>query len=84
MVGGPRTAAGRGGEKFDTVRSTDRDGYKEFAGLIRYSAEHEELPALLLAPTKYWTNHVAVWLDADGKAGLFTADGATKPYGGSK
>jgi dienelactone hydrolase len=77
MVG--RALPPSGAVKFDTVRSTNRDGYKEFAGLIRYPAEHEELPALLLAPNKKWTNRAAVWIDADGKAGLYATDGKLKP-----
>ena len=68
-----------GAVKFESVRSTDRDGYKETAGLVRYSAEHEELPAMVLSPTGKWTNRVAIWVDADGKAGLYDGDGKPKP-----
>ena len=91
MVG--RELPPAGAVKFDTVRSTDHDGYTEFAGLIRNTAEHEELPAILLMPAERspsgpparrtrpakWFNRVAVWIDADGKADLYSADGKLKP-----
>ncbi len=77
MVG--RELPPAGAVKFESLRSTDRDGYKEAAGLIRYQAEHEELPAIVLSPTAKWTNRVAIWIDADGKAGLYAADGRPKP-----
>jgi len=76
MVG--RELPPAGAVKFDSVRSTGHDGYKETAGLMRYAAEHEELPALVLSPTGKWTNRVAIWIDADGKAGLYAADGKPK------
>lgn len=68
-----------GAVKFDPVRSTDHDGFRETAGLIRYKAEREELPAIFLTPTAKSLNRVAIWIDADGKAGLFSADGTPKP-----
>ena len=48
--------------------------YAETVGLIRNAAEKEELPAVLLTP-KYWNNRVAVWIDGEGKAGLYTSAG---------
>ena len=77
MVGRELPAAGAA--KFDAVRSADFDGCKETEGLIHYPAEHEELPAMVLSPAKKSTNHVAIWIDVEGKAGLFTADGKLKP-----
>ena len=43
--------------------------YSETTGWVRYAAEHEELPAVLLTPAQ-WNNQVAVWIGGDGKAGL--------------
>ncbi|HEX3998303.1 MAG TPA: acetylxylan esterase [Pirellulales bacterium] len=68
-----------GAVKFDTVRTVQHDGYKEIAGLIRNASEHEELPALLLAPGAPVGNRVAIWVDGAGKAGLFAPDGKLKP-----
>jgi hypothetical protein len=44
--------------------------YAEATGWVRFAAEHEELPAVLLTPAS-WNNQVAVWIDGDGKAGLY-------------
>jgi len=68
MVG--RELPPSGAVSFDTVRSAERDGYMEFAGMIRYVEKREELPTLILAPINNRTNHVAIWLDADGRRGF--------------
>jgi hypothetical protein len=68
-----------GAVKFDSTRTTDHDAYRETAGLIRYSAKHEELPALLLTPVGKRPRRIAIWIDADGKAGMYNADGQPKP-----
>jgi len=61
------------------VRSADHEGFKETLGLIRYAAEREELPAIRLSPVKKGNHRIAVWIDADGKAGMFNGDGTLKP-----
>lgn len=77
MVG--RALPPAGAVTFESVRSTDQDGYRQTAGLIRYSAENEALPAVLLAPPAKETGRVAIWIDADGKSGLYSPDGQLKP-----
>jgi len=47
-------------------------------GLARNVTHGEELPALLLMP-KRSDGRLVVWLDADGKAGLLSADGQPRP-----
>jgi len=60
--------------KFAESSAKAGTGWRETAGLIRYAAEKEELPAMLLTP-EHWNNQVAVWIDATGKAGLHTSGG---------
>jgi hypothetical protein len=51
----------------------DNDGhFTGTTGWVRYAAEHEELPVVLLMP-KGWNNRVVVWIDGAGKAGLYEA-----------
>ena len=60
-------------------RGGEVDGYLETIGLIRNKPEHEELPAIVLQPLFPAAHDVAIWLDADGKAGLYSTDGNLKP-----
>ena len=55
----------------------DRDAFIEMAGTLT-NAHQEVLPVVWLYPKK-WNGKAVVWLDANGKAGLKTADGKWKP-----
>jgi dienelactone hydrolase len=55
----------------------DRDAFIEMTGTLT-NAHQEVLPVVWLYPKK-WNGKAAVWLDANGKAGLKTADGKWKP-----
>lgn len=46
--------------------------------LIQNSAEHEEVPSLLLRPNA-WNERLVVWVTREGKQGLFDAEGQPKP-----
>jgi len=59
--------------EFKVVKKTDRDTYRELAGLLRNKTHDEELPVLVLHP-KQATNRTVIWVDARGKSGLFEAD----------
>jgi dienelactone hydrolase len=56
----------------------DRGNYLELTGLLRNTTHREELPVIWLYP-KQGNGRAVVWLDAEGKAGLFTAAGALQP-----
>ena len=56
----------------------DRGGWIQMAGLLRNTSYHEEQPAVFCYP-KNWNGHTVIWLSAEGKAGLFAADGFLKP-----
>jgi dienelactone hydrolase len=55
----------------------DRDAFIEMTGTLT-NAHQEVLPVVWLYPKK-WNGKAVVWLDANGKAGLKTADGKWKP-----
>lgn len=63
---------------WDQKDKQDRGGWLEISGLLRNTTHHEELPAVFLHP-KEWNGQTVVWLTREGKAGLFTADGAPRP-----
>jgi dienelactone hydrolase len=54
----------------------DRDAFIEMTGTLT-NAHQEVLPVAWLYPKK-WNGKAVVWLDANGKAGLKTADGKWK------
>ncbi len=67
----------------DQIKTTqrqeeDRGTWTLVRELVQYPTQHEELPTLLLLP-KSWNHRAVVWLDRQGKAGLFGADGKPKP-----
>jgi dienelactone hydrolase len=45
--------------------------------LLRYPSAGEELPVIRLAP-KTWNHRVVIWIDRQGKQGLFTASGGPR------
>lgn len=53
----------------------DRGEHFEFAGLLRNKPAGEEIPVLFLHPKK-WNQQVAIWVNEQGKAGLYGSDGA--------
>ena len=59
-------------------KSSDRGGWLESAGLVRYAAENEELPVVLLQP-KQPNGRAVIWLSDEGKAGIYRADGQPIP-----
>ena len=54
--------------------SQDRGAWQEINALLRYPAEEEELPVIILRP-KTWNRRTVVWLSEQGKAELYGDDG---------
>ena len=67
-----------GAVAFERMTETDRGGYLEFTGLLRNAAAGEELPVVMFQP-KQWNKQVVIWIEEQGKGGLYGADGALKP-----
>ena len=60
----------------EKVGKNERDGYLEFADILRYGPGKEEFPVASFFPTKTkWTGTVVVWADGDGKSGMYGDDG---------
>jgi dienelactone hydrolase len=55
-------------------RETDHGSFRLECLLLRYEAEGEELPALLLAP-QGGNGQVVIWISREGKSALLTATG---------
>ncbi|MBL9123107.1 MAG: acetylxylan esterase [Planctomycetaceae bacterium] len=68
----------KGAVEFAATSEQDRDTYLEFTGLLTYAAQGEQVPVLFLHP-KNWNKQAVIWLDEQGKAGLFDTGGGLKP-----
>ncbi len=65
---------------FESTQSADRGKYRETLGLLRYRSieNHQvELPMVLLAPNQTLPRTV-IWIDEQGKSGLYLDDGSLK------
>lgn len=67
-----------GNVEWDMKEKTDRGNYLEMVGLVRNTTHSEEVPAVFLYP-KQWNDQTVIWLDAQGKTGLFAAGGGSRP-----
>ena len=61
------------------VKKTQRVGFWEFTDRLRLTGFDEEVPVISLYPaaTK-WNGHVTLWIDGDGKEGLYDRHGRLK------
>ncbi|HUG68958.1 MAG TPA: hypothetical protein VMM76_14510, partial [Pirellulaceae bacterium] len=62
----------------ERVDESEQGSYVRVLGLLRNKPAGEELPVVFLHPHD-WKGRVVVWLDKEGKAGLFNEDGSPKP-----
>ncbi|MDZ4852522.1 MAG: acetylxylan esterase [Pirellulaceae bacterium] len=75
IVGRPYDKAGI--VEWKLTAKEDFETYVEMAGLLTNTTYGEELPVLWLYP-KNWNGEAVVWLDQEGKSGLFQKDGRMK------
>jgi len=73
-----RKSADIGDVQWELKNKNDRGAFVEMTGLLKNEARHEELPVTWLYPKK-WNGKAVVWLDQNGKSGLFATDGSLKP-----
>ena len=73
-----RTIGETGEVQWGLKNKNDRGAYVEMTGLLKNTGRQEELPVTWLYPKK-WNGQAVVWLDPNGKSGLFSADGVLKP-----
>ena len=67
-----------GDASWELKKKADKGTWIEMAGLIHNTSYHEELPAVFCYP-KQWNGHTVIWLTAQGKSGLYAADGSLQP-----
>ncbi len=72
-----RTLSEVGDVEWQTRNRVDHGVFTEESGLVRNRSHNEELPAVILRP-KSVKRPPVLWIDADGKTGLFAADGETR------
>jgi len=65
---------------FEQMNSVDRGEYRQTVGLLSYLTiedHHAKLPLVVLAPNQT-SERTVIWIDEEGKAGLYTNDGSLK------
>ena len=66
-----------GDVQWELKNKRDRGAFVEMTGLLKNEVLHEESPVTWLYPKK-WNGKAVVWLDQNGKSGLFATDGSLK------
>lgn len=72
LVGRELPAAGE--VTHELTSEEDRGDYLEFTGLVNHMPAGESLPVIMLQP-KQWNRNVVIWLDGQGKQGLYHSGG---------
>ena len=82
VVGGAfETIIGRSLPDYDDIKRTKvdkqkRNGFLYFEDIVHLDPKGEELPVISLFPTgTKWNGDVVIWIDGQGKQGLFTESG---------
>ena len=84
VAGAFDTIIGRGVPEAGSIGRTkvdklDRGDYIEFEDVLRYEDHDEELPLVSFFPkTIGWNKEVVIWIDGNGRAGLYDSGGALK------
>jgi dienelactone hydrolase len=73
-----RRLSDTGPVSFSVSHEFDRGSYVERVGLLRNSRHDEELPTLILQP-KRPRRRVVIWLDSEGKSGLYARSNSGVP-----
>ena len=62
------------------VDKQERGDYVQYTGMIRMVTHEEALPTVLLYPNALpWNGQTVIWIDGQGKAGLFEKAGDPRP-----
>lgn len=64
--------------EWDQTDKKDRGDYLEIVGLLNNETLGESLPTVFLHP-KQWESQTVIWIDPQGKAGLYDEGGRPKP-----
>lgn len=63
--------------EYEQLVENERTGYLEMAGVLRLKSRGEVLPIAFLHPAN-WNRKVVIWVDENGKSGLFGDDGGPR------
>jgi len=73
-----RTPADGGRGQWVSIGEKESGDHREVLGLLRHPTAGEEVPVIYLQPRRA-SGRAVVWLDRDGKASLYQADGTLRP-----
>ena len=76
MIG--RRLPAEGDVTFDKRHEDEQSDVYRYAGLLNNEARGESLPVVFLYPKK-WNHQVVIWVDVQGKRGLWDTAGQLKP-----
>ena len=62
---------------FRQIKSTEAEGHIEISGLLQNQTHDEQVPMISLCPAD-WRGQTVVWIDPQGKSGLYDQDGRVK------
>jgi len=57
--------------EWELITKEEREGYLVMAGLVNNVSCKQQLPVVFLYPKENWNKRAVIWLDAEGKSGLF-------------
>lgn len=57
--------------EWELITKEEREGYLVMAGLVNNVSRKQQLPVVFLYPKENWNKRAVIWLDAEGKSGLF-------------
>lgn len=73
-----RSLSETGEVAFRQTGSREADGYVEISGLLQNRTHDEQVPMISLCPAD-WRGRTVVWIDPQGKSGLYDRQGRVKP-----
>lgn len=63
---------------FQEIKKREADGRVEVFSLLQNQTHDEEVPMISLCPTE-WRDETIIWIDTQGKSGLYRQEGLLKP-----
>ena len=73
-----RTFPAAGETEWELVEKLDRGDFLQMTGWVKQLKFDEALPVVFIYP-KVWNGKVVIWLDGEGKSGLYQEDGRPIP-----
>ena len=67
----PLNLHGAGAVEWELTSKDQHEGYLAMTGLVKNVSRSQQSPVVFLYPKENWNKRAVIWLDAEGKSGLF-------------